>query len=209
MTPNTVAWIEAFIVVLGAREVADPLKSASVDERLGDWTRLLTTAVVESCARVGWVAAAKGHRLDLLPKMGQEYLGLDVTAFCPPKMDLPSSESPDDQAPVLRWPMPAAVFELENSRDDDRVAYSLWKLACVRAGLRVLFAYRPDWESGRALVQDLAQAVVVPMSVADRSALGGETLILLGSRGEGGTFPHGFFKLWRLDSSTSTFRKVT
>ena len=101
-----------------------------------------------------------------------------------------------------------AVFELENSRDDDRVAYSLWKALCVRAPLRVVFAYRADWESGRALVPGLGEAVVVSMPLAERADFGGETLVLLGSRGEGETFPHGFFKVWRLDPGVGAFRKM-
>jgi hypothetical protein len=101
-----------------------------------------------------------------------------------------------------------AVFELENSRDDDRVAYSRWKVLCVRAPLRVVFAYRADWESGRALVPGLGEAVVVSMPLAERADFGGETLVLLGSRGEGETFPHGFFKVWRLDPGVGAFRKM-
>jgi hypothetical protein len=49
-----------------------------------------------------------------LPQAGKEYLGLDVTAF------------PEGKEP--RWPLPVAVFELENSPSDNRVAYSLWKV---------------------------------------------------------------------------------
>ena len=37
---------------------------------------------------------------------------------------------------------PVAIFELENCGDEDRIAYSLWKLLCVKAELRVVFCYR-------------------------------------------------------------------
>ena len=207
MTPDTSAWLDAFFSALGACEVAESLKAASIDGRLSDWTRLLTTAVVQACEKTGWLAAAKGHRLELLPKVGQEYLGLDVMAFAPP----PRGAAGDgiDEAGACRWPVPVAVFELENSEDDDRVAYSLWKVLCVRAPLRVVFAYRPDWETGRTLVHDLGRAVVGPLPVIERAAIGGETLVLLGSRGEGETFPHGFFKVWRLDSGVAVFKKMS
>lgn len=33
-------------------------------------------------------------------------------------------------------------MELENSRDSERIAYSLWKVLCVRAELRIVFCYR-------------------------------------------------------------------
>jgi hypothetical protein len=201
-------WIDAFFDVLATCEVAEPLKAAAIDERLADWTRLLTAAVVQACARTGWVAAAKGHRLALLPKVGQEYLGLDAMAFCPPSPSTPAVEGADRRVPI-RWPVPVAVFELENSRDDDRVAYSVWKVLCVRAPLRVVFAYRGNWDAGRALVQELAQTVIEPMPIAERTGLGGDTLLFVGSRGEGETFPHGFFKIWQLDSGLAAFRRIT
>ena len=205
MPPDATVWLDAFFNVLGACEVAEPLKAASIDERLSDWTRLLTTAVVRACEKMGWLAAAKGHRLALLPKVGQEYLGLDVMAFAPPG----APGNGVQEAGSSRWPVPVAVFELENSEDDDRVAYSLWKVLCVRAPLRVVFAYRPDWEAGRALVHELGRAVVASLPVGERAAIGGETLVLLGSRGEGETFPHGFFKVWRLDSGVGAFKKTS
>ena len=91
--------------------------------------------------------------------------------------------------PPSAWRFPVAVFELENSRSDARVAYSLWKTLCVRAPLRAVFVYRPDWESGVQLVQHLGSDLVGVMPIDERSAVGGDTLIVLGSRGEGETFP--------------------
>ena len=198
--------MDAFFEVLSDPEVAPPLKAAAIEQRLADWTRLLTRAVVRGCRDVGWNAAAKGHRLALLPKAGEEYLGLDVMAFGPHR-PLPDGE--DDQFPKERWPLPEAVFELENSQDDDRVAYSLWKVLCTRAPLRIVFGYRPDWETGRVLVHAIAEAVVRPIPIPVRCSLGGDTLMLLGSRGEGETFPYGYFKVWRLDPAAAVFRKIS
>jgi hypothetical protein len=134
----------------------------------------------------------------LLPVAGQEYLSIDVTAF---------PEQNGGSGPT-RWPMPLAAFELENARDADRVAYSLWKLLCLRAGLRVVFAYRPDWEQGRALVQALQETVVGAMSPTERMSLGGETVVIVGNRGDGETFPWGYFKCWRLDTNLGRFEKI-
>jgi len=202
-------WVPAFFDEVRAPDSADALKVASANAQLAQWTRLLTSVVVRACAKAGWVAAAKGHTLQRLPQVGQEYLGIDVMAFAALLEDahLPVDEILGRRP--TRWPFPVAVFELENSRDDDRVAYSLWKVLSVRAPLRVVFAYRADWESGRALVHGLGAAVVESMPISDRANLGGETLVLLGSRGEGETFPHGFFKVWRLDAGAGAFRKVT
>jgi hypothetical protein len=186
-------WRQAFTTSLQEPERAAPLKVSALSRRLGDWTTLLTSAVVESCRRLGWSAAAKGFPLNLLPQTGQEYLSLDAMAF------EPLNGAAD------RWLFPVAVFELENSGADDRVAYSLWKVLCVRCPLRVVFAYREDWTQGRDLIAALAAAVITPIPPALRGDLTGQTLVILGSRGEGDTFPYSYFKFWELDANLGRF----
>ena len=116
---------------------AAPLKAASLAEDLKAWTACLTSTVVTSCGQLGWSAATRGCRLAELPHAGgQVYLGIDVIAF----------GGANDN---VRWRLPVAAFELENDRTDDRVAYSLWKVLCVRANLRVVFAFRHDWDESR------------------------------------------------------------
>jgi hypothetical protein len=208
VTATADRWRDAFTTVLNRREVAEPLKEAALAQRLRDWTVLLTGVVVESCRGVGWVAAAKGFSLDCLPQAGQEYLGLDVTAFqgAGGRDVMPSPDAP--AASESAWRFPVAVFEFENSRSDSRVAYSLWKTLCVRAPLRAVFAYRHDWPSAVQLVQHLASDVVGRMPLDERSVVGGDTLIVMGSRGEGETFPHGYFRTWRLNTNTGRFDKL-
>lgn len=179
---------------LNAREMAEALRAAAATGSLADWTRLLTAAVVRSCDALGWSPAAKGHRSTRLPQAGQEYLGIDVMAF-----------GPAGEANAPRWPLPLAAFELENQKE--RAGYSLWKVICVRASLRVVFAYRNDWVQVRELVRELAADVLGGLSVSDRLAIGGDLLIVTGSRGEGETFPYGFFKIWRYNTNTASFEK--
>jgi hypothetical protein len=205
VTAATERWRDAFTTVMSRSEVAEPLKEAALAQRLREWTTLLTSVVVDSCRAVGWMAAAKGFALEFLPQSGQEYLGLDVMAIQGTAATTPAA----DRAEVSQsWRFPVAVFELENSRSDARVAYSLWKTLCVRASLRVVFAYRADWESGVRLVQHLGGEVVGAMPIDERTAMSGDTLIVLGSRGEGQTFPHGYFKTWRLNTNTGWFDKL-
>ncbi len=166
------------------------LRDAALHGRLGAWTAALTAVVVETCTAVGWQAAAKGHPLALLPEARHEYLSLDVMAFPAAGGD---------------WRFPVAVMELENSRDDVRIAYSLWKVLCVRAALRVVFCYRPQAEQGAALVHHSGAQVVGALAIPERMALQGETLIVVGSRGDAATFPYGFFKWWLLDKNTGAF----
>jgi len=189
-------WYAAFMDTLQRHEASRPLKEAAAADRLSDWTKALTGIVVDVCQQMGWQAAAKWHRADVLPISRSEYLALDAMVF-----DVGASPS------SAAWPFPAAVFELENSRQDDKVAYSLWKVLCVRTRLRVVFCYRRDVAAGSALVRHLANTVVGSLPIKERVNLVGETLLIVGSRAEKSTFPYGFFKDWMLDKNTGRFAR--
>src|SRR3569833_3004586 len=120
-------WQAAFWKVVKWPEHCTPLRDAAIQGHLGDWTKALTEGAVAACKRLGWKACAKGPVLDVLPISGNEYLGMDLMAF-------PEA--------TTRWRFPTAVMEFENSKNDDRIAYSLWKVLCVRANLRVVYCYR-------------------------------------------------------------------
>jgi hypothetical protein len=189
-------WRAAFLNVVQEPEVTAQLKAASLAEDLKTWTSCLTSAVVTSCRQLGWIAAAKGHRLDDLPQPGQEYLNMDVMTF--------------SGSPIAgRWRLPIAVFELENHRTDDRVGYSLWKVLCVRSDLRVVFAFRRDWEESRRSVEAICRDVIGSLAVAERMAVAGETALIIGNRGDGESFPWGYFKMWLLDTNVGRFEKVS
>jgi len=193
MTALATKWASQFYATLGDdRLAADELKEASMRSDLARWTATLTGVVVRSFEQLGWAAAGKGHRCTVLPVKRNEYLSQDVMAF-------PGSGS--------GWRFPVAVCELENSADADLVAYSLWKVLCVRCGLRILFCYRPDSAEGPAFVASLARGVVDAMLISERAALSGETLVVVGSRSDAGTFPYGFFQAWKLNSNTGRFER--
>jgi len=188
------SWRDAFVEQIRRPAVKEALKQAALAEELVSWTSNLTTAVVRACEGLGWAAAAKWNPCRRLPQPGKEYLSIDVMAL------------PGELAP--RWPFPLAVFELENHRKDDRVAYSLWKVLCIRAGLRVVIAYRPDWERSRQLVAKLTEDVLGGLRPEQRAGLGGQTVLVVGNRGEGETFPWGYFKFWMLDTNLGRFEKI-
>ena len=119
-------WKDAFASIVRQHDHAEPLERAAEGERLGDWTKALTRVVVAACHACSWKATARGHKLEMLPVAQSEYLSLDAVAFAPGE---------------TRWQFPVAVFELENSGNEDRIAYSLWKLLCVKADLRVVFEH--------------------------------------------------------------------
>jgi len=189
------SWRASFRDRLEDPAIAGPLKHAAIEENLRSWTACLTSTVVESCRMQNWTAAAKGHLLDANPKPGQEYLNIDVMAFAP-------------QTDAVRWALPIAVFELENARTDTRIAYSLWKVLCVRANLRVVFGFRRDWESSRSTVDAVCEDVIGGMPISDRLKIEGETMMIVGNRGDGDSFPWGYFKCWRLDTNLGRFHKI-
>lgn len=187
-------WYQRFMQTLQQHPSAPTLKDAALRQQLGKWTELLTAVVVAACQSSGWAAVARGHRSSLLPVPRQEYLSLDVVAF--------------ERTGNRRWRFPVAIFELENGRGDDPVAYSLWKVLCVRAALRVVFCYRPDAAQGSRLVGRLSDEVTRAMELQDRAALSGQTLLVVGSRNDAATFPYGFFKDWLFDANVARFARV-
>jgi hypothetical protein len=186
------AWRSQFFETVVSEEIASELKAASLEARLMDWTRVLTAAVVTTCESQGWRVSARGHRLDRMPEAREEYLGIDAMAFEP-------SDAP--------WLFPVAAIELENSRRDDRIAYSLWKVLNVRASLAVVFCYRRSADVGAILVRYLAETVIRSMTLDRRVGLAGEILVIVGYRNQAETFPYGFFKWWRLNVNTGEFEQ--
>ena len=184
-------WQAAFWQTVQYSESANLLREAALKGQLGNWTKALTAAVVSTCQTMGWVASAKGHPLGLFPVSPSEYLGLDVMAF----------EQCGEQ-----WRFPVAVMELENSLDANRSAYSLWKVLCVRSRLRVVFCYRSRADERAELISFLRDEVLSGINANDRANLKGDTLVVVGSRGDSATFPYGFFKWWELELNTATFR---
>lgn len=171
-------------------DFCDALKAASVAGRLREWTTSLTACVTTACRATGWRASARAYECELLPVSRSEYLALDVMAF---------------SAGDKRWLFPTAVMELENSQDEDKIAYSLWKVLCVRAELRIVFCYRKDASAAPALIQHLRTEVTDAMGLQGRLNLAGRTFVVVGSRNEADTFPFGFFKWWELNTHTGRF----
>jgi len=184
-------WKEAFLRTVQHYENAGLLRSAAQDERLADWTAHLTGAVVQTCDSLGWVSAAKGNKLHILPVPHCEYLTLDVMAFSPTSAG--------------GWCFPVAVAELENSPDERRIAYSLWKVLCVRSDLRIVFCYRRSFDDAPKLVSYLGRVVVAALTIEDRMSLKGETYVVVGGKNDSAAFPYGFFKWWQLDKNTGNF----
>lgn len=186
-------WVSAFFTALHQDpDVAVNLREAALREELARWTAALTALVVDAFASLGMPTAAKGHRCGALPVGREEYLGQDVMAF---------------SASETGWQLPQVVCELENSAKESLISYSLWKVLCVRCELRVVFCYRAKPTEAVGLVSALAEQVIAPLDLGVRQSLGGETLVIVGSRAEANTFPNAFFSLWKLNLNTGRFER--
>jgi hypothetical protein len=181
-------WYETFRRVISQRRYALPLREATMERRLGDWTQFLTRAVAETCRSFGWMIAAKGEEDETLPVRREEYLGIDVIAF-------------EGQSP--QWRLPVAVFELENRTEEESIAYSLWKVNAVRCRLRGVFCYQENSEEIGNFIKTLREAVM-PMIEPERIPL----LLVVGTRGKAEIFPDGFFQPWYWDYDWRAFRKL-
>jgi len=181
-------WQAEFLKLLRQENYAEPLKESV---RKDDWTKAMTSVVVATCQSLGWQASAKGYPLPNIGIRSSEFLALDVTAF--------ANTFDGDQ----QWEFPIAVMELENQ--PDRINYSLWKVLCIRAALRIVFCYCRSPSDRIHTITALRDRVIRPMPISDRIAITGETLVVVGSRDELAIFPSGFFKWWELDTNTGNF----
>lgn len=192
-------WYQVFLKTLKEPDLATPLKEAAMEGSMSKWTKFLTTVVIKSCKELGWPACAKDHVSEFLPISRSEYLGLDVMAF---KEDAKKEQDIDEP----KWFFPVAVFELENRSDTRYIAYSLWKVLCMRADLRVVFCYRKEPREGSVLVRDIQDSVFKTLKPDEFKSFE-NTMIVVGSRNRSDAFPYGFFKAWILDTQTGKFQR--
>lgn len=186
-------WQDAFWQTSQAYEASQRLRHAASTERLAIWTQELTTVVIGACSALGWKAAAKRNVLDYLPVPREEYLSLDVMAFA---------------GNGKTWEFPIAVMELENSKSDVTVGYSLWKVLCVRAELRLVYCYRRNVDESTRLLEYLTAEVFQAFKTEDRAKIGGRTIVVVGSKSDAHRFPYDFFKWRELDHGTGKFGSV-
>jgi hypothetical protein len=193
VTITSTSFKAAFASAITDSEVGSALREAALAGKLDPWTKHLTTACVQACEAMSLHASAKGHKLDLLPVARSEYLSLDVVAF---------------PAEGRRWRFPSLIAELENQQGFDFIAYSLWKVLSVRAEMRIVFCYRKEEGQSGELVRRLKSEVIDALGMDTRLGLEGETLVVVGTRSESGTFPYGFFSWWRLNVGTGIFNPL-
>src|SRR5260370_37969499 len=107
--------------------------------------------------------------------------------------------SPLCQSPVTS--VDAATRKLVRDRAGNR-----WPCWCPhgRARLEPIF----NWPRTRQLVGAIERDVVGSLKPEQRTSLDGQTVLVVGNRGEGETFPWGYFQFWMLDANLGRFEKV-
>jgi len=55
--------------------------------------------------------------------------------------------------------LPAAVVELENNFDINKITYCLWKILCVRAPIRALICYQKGMDNVISLTKSLEDII--------------------------------------------------
>ena len=137
--------------------------------QLGKWTEVSDFFnLPERAADMGWHASAKGHISEILPVPRSEYLALRCSGLR------------IGRGPTLALPRGRLrIGKQEKRRLSLHTRYG--KCLCVRAKLRVVFCYRQDADEGNALVRYLSDQVAHAMELQDRTALTGETYLVVGS----------------------------
>ena len=169
------------------------LQAAAVERRMATWTEVMTNVVVATCREMSWVCCAKWNPNKALPQVQKEYLTLDVTAF---------------PATRMGWQLPCAAMELENNASKAKIAYCLWKLCAVSVQFRCLFCYRETAEEYAALLAYLRDTVLRVFTVEECTSLRGPLLLCVGTRADASSFPHGFFRWWRINLNTCSFEVI-
>jgi len=185
-------WKELFYSVIDDVTVSDELKKAVFQNNLGEWTKILTDVVVETSKKMGWVSCARNNKAEILPISRNEYLTIDVVSF--PKSN-------------CEWKFPVAAIELENSNKNDIIAYSLWKVICIRVRFRLVYCYRQNKKEVSSLIGYLNKNVLSCIPVAERQQIKGLLGIVIGCRDEINTFPYRYFRWWQYCENTGKFEQ--
>lgn len=183
----------AFHTAVREQASSTALQAAAIERRMAAWTEVMTNVVVATCREMNWVCCAKWNPNKALPQVQKEYLTLDVTAF-------PSSRT--------GWQLPIAAMELENNASKAKIAYCLWKICAVSVQFRCLFCYRETAEEYAALLAYLRDTVLRAFSSQERASLHGPLLLCVGTRADASSFPHGFFRWWRINLNTCSFEVI-
>lgn len=143
-------WLKRFFRTLERAEYPENPWNAS------QWTRFLGDAV-DRVSRQMKCRAAMRRATTRGDERSGEYLNIDAIYFDGDAYDAQSKAYAAGYDPFV---IPRVLVELENAADDDRVAYSLWKLLCVRAPLRVLISHRPRCQGVEKLREHLDAVIL-------------------------------------------------
>ena len=123
-----------------------------------------------------------------------EYLDIDAFYFDRSDYDL-SIGIGDDEDPFA---LPAAVVELENNFDINKITYCLWKIICVRSPIRALICYQKGIDDVTSLAKHLEDVIWQRGLMKDDD---GDLLVIIGNDKKGESDWGDYFSIfeWRSD----------
>jgi hypothetical protein len=138
-----------------------------------EWTEFIGVALDHTAAKMSLKLTRKrvAGNLD-----SGENLTIDVMLFDKSAWKKLYKRDSDYDAFIL----PEAVIELENMDDKSRIAYSLWKLLCIRSPLRILICYQNNENTIDKLIMYLREVVIKGNLKKDDK---GELFIIVGNEG--------------------------
>jgi len=165
---NSKIWLDIFFQSLKKFE-----EESNIDGD-AEWTALMMKVMNDMGSKMNYrvVSRHSESKLD-----SGEYLGIDVMFLDKTKY------SPTREMGV--WDpfiLPSAVVEHENDYSHEKIAYDLWKIACIRTELKVLICYQAGWEQVDSLRKGLENIII---SNGLMSKDNGELLVIIGDGKEG------------------------
>lgn len=146
---NGKSWLNCFAQVIESERELRKQSGLGTSPKDGEWTSFMQGVMNLVADKINCEVT------HLRPKdkaRSGEYLNID-TFFVDKEA---FQNKADDYDPFV---LPAAIAELENSYDIDKISYCLWKILCVRAPIRVLICYQSNSGKVKELRQHLEKVI--------------------------------------------------
>lgn len=163
---DTEKFIEKFYSSLDDAQIPRGAKYSNLSDT--EWTDFTERVMRVIAEKFGWKVMCNNKKDEKDPQRG-EYLSIDA-------MFLKTKEKNQKDY----WPqcLPEAVVEFENSYDNDKIKFCLWKILCIRSPLKVLICYKRNEDEVKNLFNTLKE-FIEKGNLMDEGA--GNLLIIIGN----------------------------
>lgn len=162
---NGRAWVLHFIKVI---DVLYEKHQNKTDWTASSWTTFLGDVLDKVALKSNYYVVRR--RPDNQDESG-EYLNIDGLFF--------DNNDYNDSIPEGHDPrvLPSAAIELENNYSQDKIAYCLWKLMCIRTPIRILICYQSNAENLTRLKNHLENVMLKGNLTKDNKA---DVIVIIG-----------------------------